>query len=253
MSQQASKRQENTPSKKKQRSVMGTLINLVLSVLLLSLLAWFFLGVGFGMYQLMQGKEKAQTQINSIIKSNTEILKSENHFLLGNAYIAFETGEKNILESFLIKKPMLNIWQWSVQKMQQGRELTQEVPQLAQTASNIWHHIFYPLFTVFLGSALIVGTRLFIFLLSLPLFLLLVGFGLVDGLVQRDVRKFQAARESTYLFHRIKKAWKSCFFMPLFFYFVWPFVIHPLWFLMPIAIVLGLMMQLSFQSFKKYV
>lgn len=46
--------------------------------------------------------------------------------------------------------------------------------------------------------------RIKIFCNALPLMTLIVVIFLVDGLVQRDIRKFQFARESTYLFHRTK-------------------------------------------------
>jgi len=138
--------------------------------------------------------------------------------------------------------------------IQQGNEsVQQKIPSLKDKEQGIWHHIIYPLTNTCMASAIITAMRLFVFLLSMPLFLLLIGWVIVDGLVQRDIRKFQAARESTYLFHRIKMAWQSTFFIPLFLYLVWPYAVNPSWFLMPMAVVLGLMMQVSLRSFKKYV
>jgi integrating conjugative element membrane protein (TIGR03747 family) len=254
MGQQTNKRQESTPPKRKQRGVIGTLIHLWVSVFWVALLAWFFLSIGFGLYQMSHGEKQAQGQLDAILKANMTILKNENHFLIGNAYTAFEVGESSVLEGVLVKAHALEMWQWLEQKVHLSRELVQQnTSHLRDSISKNLARIFYPLLTVLIKAALIIGTRVFIFFLSLPLFLLFVGLGLVDGLVQRDVRKFQAARESTYLFHRIKRTWKRCFFVPLFLYFAWPLVTNPVLFLMPMAIGLGVLVQLGLQSFKKYV
>ena len=62
----------------------------------------------------------------------------------------------------------------------------------------------------------------------IPLFSLSLSIGLVDGLVQRDIRKFQGARESTLLFHRIKRCGAAIFFLPLFAYLAWLSPVSPL-------------------------
>lgn len=42
--------------------------------------------------------------------------------------------------------------------------------------------------------------RLVILVMTIPLFLMAAFTGLVDGLVRRDLRKFGAGRESSYLY-----------------------------------------------------
>lgn len=44
--------------------------------------------------------------------------------------------------------------------------------------------------------------RLVILVMTIPLFLMAAFTGLVDGLVRRDLRKFGAGRESSYLYHK---------------------------------------------------
>jgi len=253
MGQQAARREEGT-SRKKRQGIVGALFYFFVLIGWLSVISWFFLGVYFGLCQMVQGQDRINEQINNMIEMNTTLLSSEDHFWLGNAYTAFEAGEKKIVYAALIKTHLSDGWQWLDEKIRQGNELVQQKsPGWKDKEAGIWYRIFYPLTQVFLGCAIVIGMRLFIFLLSLPLFILWVVLGIVDGLVQRDIRKFQGARESTYFFHRIKKAWHSSFFVPLFLYLVWPYAINPAWFLVPMAVGLGLMMQLSLRSFKKYV
>ena len=62
------------------------------------------------------------------------------------------------------------------------------------------------------GTLAVVVKRFWVFIMALPLFLLSLILGLVDGLVQRDIRKFKGARESTLLFHKIKRSGAALFF-----------------------------------------
>jgi len=48
--------------------------------------------------------------------------------------------------------------------------------------------------------------RLTILVLATPLFLLAMFTGFVDGLMRRDLRKFGAGRESSFVYHRAKRA-----------------------------------------------
>jgi integrating conjugative element membrane protein (TIGR03747 family) len=99
----------------------------------------------------------------------------------------------------------------------------------------------------------LIWVKLSIWLLSLPLLLLMIVLGVIDGLVQRDIRKFQGARESTFFFHTITKQMKLIFFIPVLLYLIWPWPLRSMWVLIPWAIGLGILMQNSVRTFKKYV
>ena len=92
-------------------------------------------------------------------------------------------------------------------------------------------------------------SRVRLFLESLPLMGLIIGIFLIDGLVQRDIRKFQCARESTYLFHRPKPILSFCFYMPLFVYFVSPALFNPEIIFVAISVAVGLIVHVMARSF----
>ncbi|HGX3311196.1 TPA: TIGR03747 family integrating conjugative element membrane protein [Pseudomonas aeruginosa] len=94
--------------------------------------------------------------------------------------------------------------------------------------------------------------RLLILVLTLPLFLMAGFVGFVDGLVRRDVRRFGAGRESGFLYHRAKASLMPLAVLPWVIYLALPFSLHPLLVLLPAAILLGLAMNLTAGSFKKY-
>jgi integrating conjugative element membrane protein (TIGR03747 family) len=95
-------------------------------------------------------------------------------------------------------------------------------------------------------------SRILIFCLALPLFVLILLVGVTDGLVQRDIRKFQSAGESSFKFHHIKGLFGFLFFIPFFIYLALPLAVNPYIFLPVQALLLGATALLSVKYFKKY-
>jgi integrating conjugative element membrane protein (TIGR03747 family) len=94
--------------------------------------------------------------------------------------------------------------------------------------------------------------RLLVLVLTLPLFVMAAFVGFVDGLVRRDVRRFGAGRESGFLYHRAKAALVPLAMLPWVVYLALPISLHPLLILLPSAALLGLAVNLTAGSFKKY-
>lgn len=94
--------------------------------------------------------------------------------------------------------------------------------------------------------------RLLILFLTLPLFAMAAFVGLVDGLVRRDLRKFGAGRESGFLYHRAKATLTPLAVLPWMIYLSLPVSIHPLFILLPSALLLGTAVNLTAGAFKKY-
>jgi len=94
--------------------------------------------------------------------------------------------------------------------------------------------------------------RLLVLVLTLPLFALAAFVGLVDGLVRRDIRKFGAGRESGFVYHRAKASLMPLAVLPWILYLTLPISVHPLLVLLPSAALLGLAMNITAASFKKY-
>ena len=94
--------------------------------------------------------------------------------------------------------------------------------------------------------------RLTVIGLAAPLFVLLGWVGLVDGLVQRDLRRWGGGRESSYVYHYAKRS--NIVFVALagFIYLAMPFTIHPAIVLVPFAIACAGSIGLTASRFKKY-
>ncbi|NAO28889.1 TIGR03747 family integrating conjugative element membrane protein [Pseudomonas syringae pv. dysoxyli] len=94
--------------------------------------------------------------------------------------------------------------------------------------------------------------RLTILALATPLFLLAMFTGFVDGLMRRDLRKFGAGRESSFVYHRAKRAVIPLLIVPWIVYLSLPFSLNPLVIFVPCAAMVGVTTAITAATFKKY-
>ncbi|MBW4793203.1 TIGR03747 family integrating conjugative element membrane protein [Pseudomonas tolaasii] len=94
--------------------------------------------------------------------------------------------------------------------------------------------------------------RVTILVLATPLFLLAALTGFVDGLMRRDLRKFGAGRESSFVYHRAKRAVIPLLIVPWVIYLSLPFSLNPTAVFLPCAVMLGITTAITATTFKKY-
>ncbi|SET64905.1 integrating conjugative element membrane protein, PFL_4697 family [Pseudomonas sp. NFR09] len=94
--------------------------------------------------------------------------------------------------------------------------------------------------------------RLTILVLATPLFLLSLLTGVVDGLMRRDLRKFGSGLESSFVYHRAKRAVLPLLIVPWVIYLSLPFSLNPMTIFMPCAVILGTTTAITAATFKKY-
>lgn len=119
--------------------------------------------------------------------------------------------------------------------------------QFAQAYVLMQDYLLAALLTVFTFVV-----RLAVLTLAMPLFLLAVITGAVDGLMRRDLRKFGAGRESSFVYHRAKRTLLPLMVSPWVIYLSLPFSMNPIWVLLPCAALLGWMVAITAATFKKY-
>jgi integrating conjugative element membrane protein (TIGR03747 family) len=96
------------------------------------------------------------------------------------------------------------------------------------------------------------SVRLAILTLALPIFLLFSLVALVDGLVQRDVRRWGGGRESSFVYHYAKKAALPLVALSWVIYLALPFNLHPTFVVLPFATLFALTVAVTASTFKKY-
>lgn len=117
----------------------------------------------------------------------------------------------------------------------------------AQTYVLVQDYLLAILFTVFTFVV-----RLAVLTLATPLTLLAVITGAVDGLMRRDLRKFGAGRESSFVYHRAKRTLLPLMVSPWVIYLALPWSLNPFWVLLPCAALQGFMVAITTATFKKY-
>ncbi|OOF53749.1 integrating conjugative element membrane protein [Rodentibacter genomosp. 2] len=127
---------------------------------------------------------------------------------------------------------------------------------LNDPSSSEWGAWIYHYLRDYVESALYVIItfiiRLMIIVLTSPLFLLAALVGIVDGLVQRDLRRFGVGRESAFKYHHAKRAIFPVMLVAWILYLSIPFSIHPNWILIPSAVFFGLTISFTLSNFKKH-
>ncbi|EJJ1966154.1 TIGR03747 family integrating conjugative element membrane protein [Salmonella enterica] len=104
--------------------------------------------------------------------------------------------------------------------------------------------------TVYISVVFVV--RVLILVLSVPLFVMVVMVAIVEGLSRRDLRRYGAGYESSFLYHHAKRFIKPSVIYPCMLYLSWPTAIYPNLVLLPAALLLGASVTVLMSTFKKY-
>jgi len=130
------------------------------------------------------------------------------------------------------------------------------VPPLSERGIRPTLHRFYRPISEFVIAMMQVtqlfAVRLAILTLAMPIFLLFSLVALVDGLVQRDLRRWGGGRESSFVYHYAKKAALPLVVLTWVIYLALPFSLHPSWVILPFATVFALTVAVTASTFKKY-
>lgn len=119
-----------------------------------------------------------------------------------------------------------------------------------------WGYDLYQRFDDFLHASVYVTQtfviRLALIVFSLPIFAVAALVGAVDGLVERDLRRWGGGRESSNVFNLARKSVVPAFVAACVVYISLPFSINPLIVMMPFATLLGLAVRTALARLKKY-
>ncbi|MGY6275071.1 TIGR03747 family integrating conjugative element membrane protein [Methylomonas sp. MgM2] len=115
---------------------------------------------------------------------------------------------------------------------------------------------YYQLAQDYIFAAMLItqvfAVRVAVLILALPAFMLLGLMGLIDGLVQRDIRRWSGGRESSFVYHWAKKLLYPALILPWILYLAIPSSIHPNLIVLPFAILFALSVRVMASMFKKY-
>ena len=119
----------------------------------------------------------------------------------------------------------------------------------------ILHRIYRPLAEFVLAGmqmTQVFSVRLVILILATPVFFLFSLVALVEGLVRRDLRRWGGGRESSFVYHYAKKAVLPLVVIAWITYLALPFSLHPVFIVLPFAVLFALAVAVTASTFKKY-
>jgi integrating conjugative element membrane protein (TIGR03747 family) len=96
------------------------------------------------------------------------------------------------------------------------------------------------------------AVRLVILALATPVFGLFSVVALVDGFVQRDLRRWGGGRESSFVYHWAKRSALPLLVLSWVIYLALPVSLHPSFLVLPFATLFALSVEVTASSFKKY-
>ena len=111
-------------------------------------------------------------------------------------------------------------------------------------------YFHYVMAAVFILILLVI--RLLILVLSLPTFILFGLVGVVEGLMQRDLRRWCGGNESGFVYHWAKRWVQPVLFGCWMIYLMLPFSVHPNLVIIPFALLFGITLSVMTSRFKKY-
>lgn len=117
------------------------------------------------------------------------------------------------------------------------------------------HKIYLPIAEFVIATMQVIqvfSARIAILTLAMPVFLLFSLVALVDGLVQRDLRRWGGGRESSFVYHYAKKAAFPLIILTWVTYLALPFSLHPTFVVLPFAVMFALTVSVTASTFKKY-
>lgn len=107
-------------------------------------------------------------------------------------------------------------------------------------------------FQLFLLSSQCLLIKLMMLLAAIPLFILTMAAGLIDGLNQRAIRTACLGRESSFVFHKLNRYSKKLLVILILLWIVMPISITPALVFVPISLLMGFMVAITCSRFKKY-
>jgi len=226
----------NQSNQKKYTTIISSILHWILILLLLTILSWFLLLIWFGIQYSYQESFIVTEKMHELMQLNNGIIST--YYI--SAFYHFILSMKGI--EYLANHHLYLLIQWIIKVLNNihyKMHVSSEV--MSQMIINV----------LFVPAEIVMG-RLCIFVINLPFLISVLLIALIDGLGQRDIRKYQGARESAFFFHRIKPMTGKLFFLGFLVYMSWPWVISPLSFLIPITLIFSGMVIYLVKNFKKY-
>ncbi|HAT8692479.1 TPA: TIGR03747 family integrating conjugative element membrane protein [Legionella pneumophila] len=217
----------------------------IMSLLLLVLLGWLILLGWVLSLWCFSGFETAFSSVTELSQKQTTAVADFNDIAIAEKVKSWlgtiptqEVTHKVTQAQLLIKNELNNV-------------LPEPTSELSDIAEDLIH-ISKQVWLLLSLTAQVMLIKLLILLAAIPLFMLAMTAGLIDGLNQRAIRTASLGRESSYVFHRLNYYFKYGLLMLLALWLAIPVSITPAFVFVPVSILLSVVVSVTASRFKKY-
>lgn len=221
-----------------------TLVGVLLSSLLLSLLMEY---IGIAFFWPQAGAAHSEAVMNTELGwLSTEFTRS---LLLSEPSVTVVRWVSGACQWLFVDSGVIGwVKQQYLQQMRNDNELSRQMNSWSGWLAGYLHD--YLMATLWVTATTLI--RVTILALSAPLFVMALLVALVEGLGRRDLRRYGAGYESSFVYHHAKRMVKPAAVFPVILYLSWPTAVYPNLLLLPAAILLGTVITVTAASFKKY-
>jgi integrating conjugative element membrane protein (TIGR03747 family) len=220
-----------------------TLVGMLLSSLLLSLLIEFLC-----MVFLWPEQGAAHSQRMLITESGWLSGEFTRSLLLSEPSVTAINGLSRTYQWAFVDSGVTS-WLQTQGQLHGDNDITRQVNVWTGWIARQLHE--YLLMAMFVTG--VTAIRVIILGLSAPLFVLVAMVAVVEGLSRRDLRRYGAAYESSFVYHHARRLVKPALCVPCMLYLAWPVAVYPNLLLLPAALLFGAAVTVTLASFKKYI
>ena len=239
----------NKPAGPVDQGPIGFVMDVVVGLVLGSLFSWA-IGVIIevaGSYTSLAWPDRGVEHARALVEEDLEFTSEYPRSIIINDTVAFE-------------RRVAGVAAWPFERLGLVRFYQSSLTPVPETATGIKRAIL--LARGELGKAAAIGMyvamdvsmRLWVIVFALPAFALACLLGTVDGLVRRDLRRWGGGRESSFVYHRAKKAATWALTGGFGLYLAWPIGgFNPAYMVLVFTALVAASLSVTVSSFKKYV
>lgn len=165
--------------------------------------------------------------------------------LITEAPLSFARGVENGLHHYLFEAThVVDLMRWNSTLKSSESELRANYSVMRRSVARV--------VTAAMQVTTSFALRLSILLLALPVFAVFSAVAMIDGLVQRDVRRWSGGRESSFIYHGAKRSTMPLLVLCGVGYLASPFSVRPSLLILPMAAAFAITVVIAASSFKKY-
>lgn len=230
------------------RGPIGIVIEIVFGGALATIFAW---GIGVmiaygGMQTSWLWADKGIDHARGLVEENLRFIAEYPRSVLIQDTLAFEHKVIKAVSRPFIAMGALKYYEASL------KPIPDSADSLGKTLALLKRELA-KVFMVAMYIAMDTAMRLFVVLFALPSFLLACLLGIVDGLVRRDLRRWGGGRESSFVYHRAKKATAWSISGGFGIYLAWPFGgFNPAYMVLVFTVLVAASLSMYVSTFKKY-